>query len=370
MNFDFNEDQKMLKETAQRFLADKCAPSDVRKILEGDEPYDKALWQGLAEMGFMGAAIPEEFGGLGLGHLELCVIAEELGRAIAPVPFSSTVYLAAEALMLAGSHDQKSEWLPKIATGEAIGCMAVAEANTAPTAKNIACAFDGKTLTGEKVAVVDGDVADFAVVIAKSAKGTAAVLVNLSGKGVEKRTQRTMDPTRSTAALSFNGAPAQLLGADGEGWDIKSRVFDRAAVLIAFEQVGGAEAALEMAKAYAMERYAFGRQIASYQAVKHKLADMYIGNTIARSNAYFGAWALSTDAPELPLAAAGCRAAASDAYHFASKENIQVHGGIGFTWEADTQFHYRRSRLTGLQLGSTRVWKDKLVTELERKNAA
>lgn len=370
MNFDFNEDQKMLKETAQRFLADKCTYADVRKILEGDAPYDKALWQGLAEMGFMGAAIPEEFGGLGLGHLELCVIAEELGRAVAPVPFSSTVYLAAEALMLAGSNDVKGEWLPKIAAGETIGCMAVAEGNTAPTAKNIACAFDGSTLTGEKVAVIDGDVADIAIVIAKTGKGTAAVLVDLNGDGVEKRTQRTMDPTRSVAALSFKGAPATLLGADGDGWDIKEKVFDRAAVLLAFEQVGGSEAALEMAKAYSLERFAFGRQIASYQALKHKMADMYINNTLARSNAYYGAWALSTDAPELPLAAAGCRAAASDAYHFASKENIQVHGGIGFTWEADTQFHYRRSRLTGLQLGATRVWKDKLVTELEKKNAA
>ena len=370
MNFDFNDDQKMLRETAQRFLADKCSLADVRKILEGEEAYDKELWAELAAMGFTGAAIPEEFGGAGMGHLELCVIAEELGRAVAPVPFSSTVYMVAEALMMEGSDAQKGEYLPKIAAGELIGAFAVAEANTAPTAKNIACSFDGSTLTGEKVAVMDGDIADVAVVIAKSGKGTAAVVVDLKADGVEVRTQRTMDPTRATAALKFNGAPAQLLGEDGEGWSIKERVFDRAAVLIAFEQVGGSEAALEMARAYAMERYAFGRQIASYQAIKHKLADIYIGNTLARSNAYYGAWALSTDAPELALAAAGCRASASDAYHFASKENIQVHGGIGFTWEADTQFHYRRSRITGLQLGATRVWKDKLVTELERKNAA
>lgn len=370
MNFDFNEDQKMLKETAQRFLADKCPIEAVRAVLEGEQPYDKALWAGLAEMGFMGAAIPEEFGGLGLGHLELCVIAEELGRAVAPVPFSSTVYQVAEALMVAGSQSQKEAWLPKIAAGETVGCMAVAESNSAPTAKGIACAFDGSTLTGEKVAVVDGMVADVAVVIAKTAKGTAAVLVDLGADGVTRREQRAMDPTRPVAALSFNGAKAELLGADGEGWDIKEKVFDRAAVLMAFEQVGGAEAALEMARSYALERYAFGRQIASYQAIKHKLADIYIGNTLARSNAYYGAWALSTDAPELPLAAAGCRAAACDAYDFAAKENIQTHGGIGFTWEANTQFHYRRARLNGAQLGSARVWKDKLVRELEKKNAA
>lgn len=370
MNFDFSDEQKMLRDQARSFLEDKCTSQTVRTILEGDEPYDKELWAGFAEMGFLGAAIPEEFGGLGLGHLELCVIAEEVGRVVAPVPFSSSVYLATEALLAAGSDAQKSAWLPKLAAGEAIGTFAVAEGNKPATAKNVNASFDGSSLTGTKVAVPDGDVADVAIVAAKSAKGTALVLVDLNGPGVSRRNLRTVDPTRSYAELTFEGAPAELIGDDGEGWSLKERVFDRAAVLMAFEQVGGSQSALEMAKEYAMGRIAFGRSIASFQAIKHKLADMYIKTELARSNAYYGAWALSTDAPELPVAAAGARVAAIEAYGFAAQENVQAHGGIGFTWEADCHLHYRRARNLNLALGSGRVWKDALVTRLEQRNAA
>lgn len=370
MNFDFSDEQKMLRETARRYLDDKCGSETVRKVLDTDTPYDKALWAGLAEMGFQGAAIPEEFGGLGLGYLELCVIAEELGRAVAPVPFSSSVYLATEALLMAGTQAQKEAWLPKLASGEAIGCMATAEGAQPVSPKNLSARFDGSTLTGEKVAVADGDIADFAIVLANGKSGAVLTLVDLSGEGVERRTVRTVDSSRSHAILTFNGAAAEQLGADGEGWSLKERLFDRAAVMMAFEQIGGADAALAMAKDYTMERYAFGRQIASYQALKHKLADMYIGNELARSNAYYGAWALSVDSAELPIAAAGARASACDAYDFASAENIQAHGGIGYTWEADCQLHYKRARLLSLTLGSKRYWKDLLVTRLEQKNAA
>mgnify|MGYP000451075454 CR=1 FL=1 len=370
MNFDFSDEQKMLRDQARRFLEDNCSSETVRAILDTDTPYDANLWKGLAEMGFQGAAIPEEFGGLGLGYLELCVIAEELGRAVAPVPFSSSVYLASEALLMAGSDAQKSAWLPKLASGEAIGCFATAEGNQPVSAKNLATSFDGSALTGQKVAVADGDIADCAIVLANGKSGAVLALVDLNGEGVERRTVRTVDSTRSHAVITFNKAPAELLGDEGEGWSLKERVFDRAAVLIAFEQIGGADAALAMAKDYTMERYAFGRKIASFQALKHKLADIYIGNELARSNAYYGAWALSTDSAELPIAAAGARASACDAYDFASQENIQAHGGIGYTWEADCQLHYKRARVLSLTLGSKRYWKDLLITRLEQKNAA
>ena len=175
-----------------------------------------------------------------------------------------------------------------------------------------------------------------------------------------------MDPTRSHARITFDDSAAEPLGADGEGWTTTQRLLDRAAVLFAWEQVGGANAALEMAKGYALERYAFGRPIASYQAIKHKLAQAYVKNTLARANCYYGAWALSTDADELPTAAATARVSATQAYYYASKENIQTHGGMGFTWEFDCQFHYRRAKLLSVNIGSEATWQDKLISAIER----
>jgi len=375
MNFDFSDDQKLLKDQAAKFLADKCKPEDVRKILESDEPYDKALWTGLAEMGFLGTTIPEAYGGLGLGYLELCVIAEELGRACAPVPLSSSVYLASEAINRFGSEEQKQAWLPKVASGEAIGCFAFAEGVQAPTARTISTTLSGGKLSGTKLPVADGDVADFAVVVVKTGSGTSEsdlslALVDLSGAGVSREAVSTIDPTRSHATITFDGAAADLLGKEGEGWSATQDIFNCAAVLFAFEQLGGTQAALEMAKEYALDRYAFGRQIGSYQAIKHKLADMYVKLELARGHCYYGAWALSTNSPELPLAAAGARVAATEAFRFAAQENIQTHGGIGYTWEANTQFYYRRSKLLALALGSAAGWKERIVRQLEQRNAA
>lgn len=374
MNFDFSDDQKMLKDQARKFLADKCPTKVVRNILETDEPYDRTLWKQIGEMGWLGTAIPEEFGGLGLGHLELCVVAEELGRALAPVPFASSVYLATEALLLAGSDAQKKKYLPKLAAGEIIGTFAISEGPQQPTPKTIKATFKGGKLDGTKLPVPDGDVADFAVVVARGdgqgERALSLAIVDLKGAGVTRRVVKTVDPSRSQAEITFKGAAAEALGASGDGWDLAKRVLDRAAILMSFEQVGGADACLAMAKDYALNRYAFGRQIASFQAIKHKLADMYVLNELARSNAYFGAWALSTNAPDLPEAAAGARISATDAFHNASKENVQTHGGMGFTWELDCHLFYRRSKALSLALGASRVWKDRLVNHLEKKNVA
>ena len=361
VNFDFSSDQKSLREQARKFLAEHASSTRVRRILEGAAPYDAELWRGMGEMGWMGTAIPEAHGGAGFGYLELCVIAEELGRSLGPTPFSSTIYLAAEALLLAGSEAQKKRWLPRIAQGEAIGCFGLAEGAQVATAANIATGADGGTVSGMKIPVADGDVADFAVVVA----GAGLYLVDLNGPGVTRTPVMTVDPTRSHARIVFERAAAEPLGAAGAGWPLVERLLDRAAVLVGFEQLGGAQAALDMAREYALGRFAFGRQIASFQAIKHKLADMYVGIELARSNAYYGAWALSKDAPELPVAAAATRVAATEAYYHAAKENIQVHGGMGFTWEFDCHLHYRRAKLTGLMLGSARRWKDLLVARLE-----
>lgn len=369
MNFEFSEDQNMLREQAQNFLRNKSDSRAVRAILESDEPYDKALWQGMVDLGWTGVTIPEEYGGIGLGHLELCVIAEELGRTLAPTPFSSSVYLATEALLHFGSEQQKQAWLPKLAVGEAIGTVAVGEGTKAVTQKNMATRASNGKLTGSKLPVADGDIADFAVVIAKDSDSAASLyLVALDGAGVSRETVKTLDPTRSHAKIDFDNAEAELLGAAGDGWSQLEQLFDRAAILFAWEQVGGAEAAMQMARDYTMDRYAFGRPIASFQAIKHKLADMYIAHTLARSNCYYGAWALSTGAAELPVAAATARVSATEAFHECSKENIQAHGGMGFTWEFDCHLFYRRSKLLSVNLGSLPRWKDRLVTRIEQSN--
>lgn len=375
MNFEFSDDQLMLRDQARRFLADKCSLGAVREILDGDAAYDKNLWRGIAEMGWTATAIPEAYGGIGLGYLELCIIAEELGRALAPVPFSSSIYLAADIILRVGSEEQKQKYLPKLAAGESVGAFVVAEGAGFPTPAKLTARFKDGTLSGVKAPVMDGDIADFAIVAAKisddpTEASTVLCLVDLSGKGVSREIIETIDPTRSHAKLSFDNAPAEVLGAVGDGWTHAQAALDRAAALIAFEQVGGADRCLEIATEYAKERYAFGRQIGSFQAVKHHLADMYVNNVIARSNAYYGAWALSTDAAELPLAAAGARIAASDAYDLASTQNIQTHGGMGMTWEVDCHLFYRRARLLALSLGSTRHWSDRLVSKLEQRNAA
>ncbi len=371
MDFDFSDDQKFLKSEARKFLDARCPVSLVRGIL--DDPaksYDQGLWNAVAGQGWMGAAIPEEFGGLGLGGIELCGIAEELGRALAPIPFASTVYFVAEALMLAGSEAQKARWLPKIAAGEVIGCFATVERPGTLTEAQVQARVEGGKLTGVKIPVADGDVADLAVVLAREAGQIGLFLVELNGAGVTAEVLKTLDPTRSSAKLTFEGAAAERLGDAGEGLSLAEAVMNRAAVLLAFEQVGGADRALEMAKSYALERYAFGRQIGSYQAIKHKLADIYIKNELARSNAYYGAWALGDGAAELPVAAAAARVAASDAFWFAAKENVQTHGGMGFTWAVDCHLFYRRAQQLGLVAGGAKAWKERLVSQLERRNVA
>ncbi|WGM38686.1 acyl-CoA dehydrogenase family protein [Caulobacter sp. NIBR1757] len=371
MNFDYSDDQKLLKGEARKFLEARSPTSAVRVVLNDDAvSYDKALWAGVAEQGWLGAAIPEEFGGLGLGHIELCALAEELGRSLAPIPFASTVYFVAEAILLAGNDEQKAHLLPKIAAGEIIGCYATSEGPGVVDGGSLSCTVSGGKLNGVKIPVTDGDIADVALVLASEGGRPGLFLVDLNGEGVSRETLKSLDPTRSVARLTFKDAPAKAVGAAGDGQAITEQVFDRAAVLLAFEQVGGADRCLEMAKEYALERYAFGRVIGSYQAIKHKLADMYVKNEVARSNAYYGAWALNTNAAELPAAASAARIAGSEAYWFASKENIQTHGGMGFTWEVDCHLYYRRSRQLALVAGGPKVWKERLVGQLERRNAA
>jgi alkylation response protein AidB-like acyl-CoA dehydrogenase len=375
MNFDFSDDQKQLRDEARKYLAEHSSPKAVRDVLDGKAPYHKELWKGLADMGFLGVAIPESYGGAGAGHLELCVIAEEIGRALAPVPFSSTVYLAAEALMLAGSDAQKQKWLPKIASGEAIGTLALFEGKGNPSPDAIKLTASNGQLNGVKRPVPDGAIADFAIVAARTGSSgretdISLYIVDLKGEGVEVKPLTNIDPTRGQAEITFKNCKAEPLGRGNEGWSIVTQVLDRAAVLVAFEQVGGADRALEMGRDYALDRIAFGRPIGSFQAVKHMLADMYVSATLARSNCYYGAWALSTNASELPEAAASARISATQAFQHCAKNNIQVHGGMGFTWEFDCHLYYRRANALALGLGSLSYWEDALIDRMRKRNAA
>jgi alkylation response protein AidB-like acyl-CoA dehydrogenase len=375
MNFDFSDEQKQLRDEARKFLAEKCPPKAVRAVLDGKATYDRDLWKGLAEMGFLGVAIPEAYGGAGAGHLELCVIAEEMGRALAPVPFSSTVYLAAEATLLAGSEAQKQKWLPKIASGEAIGTLALFEGKGSPSPQAIKLSASGGSLNGIKKPVPDGAIADFAIVAARTAASgrdtdISLFLVDLKAEGVDVKALSNVDPTRGQAEITFKNCKAEPLGAAGEGFSVVSQVLDRAAVLLSFEQVGGADRALEMGRDYALDRIAFGRPIGSFQAIKHMLADMYVSATLARSNCYYGAWALSTNASELPEAAAAARISATQAFQHCAKNNIQVHGGMGFTWEFDCHLYYRRANATALSLGSMSYWEDVLIDRMRKRNVA
>jgi alkylation response protein AidB-like acyl-CoA dehydrogenase len=369
MNFDFSEDQKSLKNEARRFLQARCDFSVVRGVLnDPTRAFDKDLWGAVAGLGWLGTAIPEKYGGAGLSGVELCAIAEELGRALAPIPFSSTVYFVAEALMLSGNEFQRSTWLPRIVAGEAIGCFAAVERPGVLAEDQIQTVVRDGRLHGVKLPVTDGDIADIAVVLAKENSGTGLYLVELAGPGVTRETLATLDPTRSVAQLTFAAAPAQLLGKHREGLGLAEVVLNRAAVLLAFEQLGGADRALEMGKEYALNRYAFGRPIGSYQAIKHRLADIYIKNELARSNAYYGAWSLGAGDGELPLAAAAARISASEAFWFAAKENLQIHGGMGYTWESNCHLFYRRAQQLGLVAGGAKGWKERLVRQLELRD--
>ncbi len=368
MNFDFSDGLKQLRDQARRFLSEQCTPAVVRRSLDGEETFAARLWHEMADMGWIGAAIPETYGGAGLGYEGLCVLAEEVGRVVAPVPFSSSAYLASEAILMAGTEAQKKSWLPRLADGSVIGCLALAEGTGNPDPRLVRTRVTGGRFTGVKWPVADGGIAQIAVVVARDDAGEIGLfLADIAA--VPKRTLVTLDPSRDHVRLDLDGVPAEPLGPAG-GWASVQALLDRAAILIAFEQIGGAEASLQMARGYAMERFAFGRPIGSFQAIKHKLADMYVALELARSNAYYGAWALASGSSEIPMAAATARVSATDAFHLASKENIQTHGGIGFTWAVDCHLFYRRSKNLALALGGPPFWKNRLVDLLETRNAA
>lgn len=347
MNFDLSDDCKAMAGEVRRVLERCCTMDEVRRCLATGRPSERT-WRVLAELGVLGAAIPECWGGSGLGELALAACAESIGHACAPVPTLGSLYLATPALLQLGDDDLRARWLPRLARGEVIGSVAFGDL----------VVDDAGRASGELRLVPGGGQADVLVLLGEGAGGWC---VDLRQRGVSRREHAVLDPGYPLADLHLVGVAAHRLSAEPGS---ASALRDQAAVLLAFEQLGGAERALGMARSHTLTRRTFGRTVASYQAVKHLLADVWCRIEIARGHAYHGAWALAHRRAQLPLAAAGARVAASEAFEFAAQENLQLHGGMGFTWEADCHPLYKRARSTALALGPVRDWKRSLIERL------
>jgi len=366
MDFDFSDDAKELRDSARRFLGERAGASVARAAMNaaaGDRVDGAPLWREVVGLGWSAARVPEAFGGVGMSAEAACVLAEEAGRSLVPVPLIQGL-LATEALIALGTPAQQARWLPGIADGAVVAVTGWAEANAASPAAAQA-RFVGGTVTGIKSPIADLAVAQLAIVTACGDDGVGLYLVDLTGPGVAVAPVETLDLVRRHGALTLNDAPADPLGTPG-GY---SDWLDRAAVLTAFEALGTATAAMDMAVAYAKERVAFGQKIGRYQGVKHKCADMFIKLELARAHALHAAWAMADGGPELRQAASAARVASLDALAYCAEENLQIHGGIGYTWDSDCQFYYRRNRALVAALGSRTFWADRLVRSLEQRNA-
>jgi alkylation response protein AidB-like acyl-CoA dehydrogenase len=359
------DEAALIQSSARGFLEARFPLTASRLALDAPAAtLDRDAWRAMAEQGWLGVSIAEEFGGLGLPATHLCVLAEEMGRALAPIPFCGTIALFAPAIARLGTREQKARWLPRVARGEVAAALAVSEGPGAAAGQKLRTRHRDGVVEGAKLPVLDGIAADVAIVLARDGRGQSLFIVDLAAAGVEREALQTLDPTRPAARLRFDGVPAERLGAAGAGPALLEAMLTRAIVPLAFEQIGGAQRCLESATDYARERYAFGRQIGSFQAIKHKLADMYLRIEVARLNAHHAALSLQQDAPDLPLVAAAARIAACDASWLAAKENIHVHGGIGFTWEMDCHLFYRRSKLLAVTWEPASAWKERLAAHL------
>jgi alkylation response protein AidB-like acyl-CoA dehydrogenase len=365
VNLDFSQEQQAVRNEVRRLLTAHAGLKSARRALNGEEQFDRTLWAQLGRDGWLGAAVPEALGGQALGYETLCCIAEEVGRSMAAVPFAASAVLVTDALVRGGTEAQRREYVPALVRGERIGALALAQGIGALPAASQGTTFVAGRLSGTKIGVSDAMSADFFLVLGESDGAPGLYLVDGGAQGVHREPQQGIDPSHQPAKLRFERASAAPLPGLS-GWRNIEALLDRAAVLLAFEQLGCADAALEMATTYAKARHAFGRPIGSFQALKHKLADVYIGNELARSNAYYAAWALQSEAPTLALAAAAARVSATEALERAARESIQVHGGVAVTWEHDAHLFYRRAQHLALMLGGLRQWQYRLVTELAR----
>lgn len=369
MNFAFTDEQEELRKTVRAFLENKSSEEAVREQMETADGFDAAVWSQMGEqMGLQGLSIPEEFGGSGYGFVELGIVLEEMGRALLCAPFFSTAVLAASTLLQSGDDAAKAKYLPGIASGETIATLAYTEPSGKWDESGITMSAtksgDGYTLSGTKSFVLDGNAANLIIVAAKTGAGTSLFAVQGDAAGLTKTNLSTMDQTRKQAKLDFDNTPAELIGTDGAGWSTLETVLDLAAVALAAEQVGGAQKVLEMAVDYAKVRVQFGRPIGSFQAIKHKCADMLLEVESAKSAAYYGMWCASEMNDELPSTASLAKAYCSEAYFHAAAENIQIHGGIGFTWEHPAHLYFKRAKSSELLFGDPTYHREQLAQRI------
>jgi alkylation response protein AidB-like acyl-CoA dehydrogenase len=368
MNFAFTEEQEQLRQFVRQFLEEKSSEDAVREQMETEQGYDQAVWSQMSEqMGLPGLIVPEEFGGQGYSFVELGVVLEEMGRRLLCAPFFSGV-LATSALLHSGDDDAKKAHLPGIASGETVATLAFTEESgrwdEAGIAMEAAAGGDGHTLTGVKSFVIDGHTADLLIVAARTAEGVSLFTVAGDASGLTREALATMDQTRKQAKVTFDATPATLLGTAGQGWEVLSTVLDLGAVALAAEQVGGAQFVLEMAVQYAKDRVQFGRPIGSFQAIKHKCADMLLEVESAKSAAYYGLWCAAEMNDELPSVASLAKSYCSEAYFHAAAENIQIHGGIGFTWEHPAHLYFKRAKSSELLFGDPSYHRELLAQRI------
>jgi acyl-CoA dehydrogenase len=364
MPYLLTDEQQQISQEARRLLGERYSGERLKTLLETRGGYDEGFWAACREMGWTAVTVPEAYGGLGLGAVELCLIALECGRVAAGAPFLAASFAVGEAIRLWGDEDAKTRLLPSIASGETKGAVAFGEGPGDAIPSRPSVRFDGGRLSGTKRWVVGGAAADLALVLAADADGSPCLVVaDLAGDGVTRTSSETIDNSRCTADLSFDRAAATRLQAN-DAMAAARAVQQRLAVVTAFEQLGGAETCLELGCDYARQRFAFGQPIGRFQAIKHKMAEMYVNNELARGNALRAAQAVADEAGDLPQRAAAARLTASAAYEYAAAEAIQVHGAVGVTWEHDLHLHYRRARATALELGAAAAWEDLIVDAL------
>lgn len=369
MNFAFSEEQDQLRQFVRQFLEDKSSEAEVRRLMETDEGYDPDVWTQMAEqLGLQSLIIPEDHGGQGFGYVELTIVMEEMGRVLLCAPFFSTVALATNAILHSGDDAAKEALLPGIAAGETIATVAFTEPNGRWDATGIEATAtadgDGYRIDGTKSFVIDGHLANLFIVAARTDAGVSLFRVAGDATGIERTQLSTMDQTRKQAKIEFSSTPATLLGTDGGGWDVLETVLDLAVVALASEQVGGAQFVLDMAVQYAKDRVQFGRPIGSFQAIKHKCADMLLEVESAKSAAYYAAWCAAEMNDELPSVASLAKSYCSEAYFHAAAENIQIHGGIGFTWEHPAHLYFKRAKSSELLFGDPTYHRELLAQRI------
>jgi alkylation response protein AidB-like acyl-CoA dehydrogenase len=375
VDFAFSEEQEMLRRSTRDFLAKECGSKVVRKLMEQPDAYDPALWKKMAGLGWTSLGIPEQYGGAGT-FLDLIVVLEECGRALLPGPFFATMGLAVPALIEAGTEAQKKEALGAIAEGKARATLAFTEPSGRWDASGVTLtakpAAGGWRLDGVKQFVPDAEGADYMVVAARTRgegeEGISLFLVKGRPKGMSVTQLQTLDMTRRWSEVRFDGVQVEgdaLMGAADKGWAPLKRALEWGTASLCAEMVGGTQKVLEDSTEYAKTRHQFGKPIGIYQAVSHKLADMLVLSESGRSATYYAAWAVEADAPDRSLAASMAKAYVSDAYRKVAGDGIQVHGGIGFTWEHDMHLYFKRAKASEVTLGDATYHRELVAQALD-----